>query len=259
MRRSRRYPSGKVVSSMQNRIRIVARQLYLMARTAQFWPWLLAVRLFPPPEAAHARALERQGSVDEALSVWQRIPNRSASAAEVLRLRMKRLRQATSRQDWVTAVTDLAEIHRAIPQDRRIAIMLANRALSAARIAQSEGRWLEACCMWLVFARVTPDKEKAKRNLIQSARLAAESADSIGALKQAIEAWRLVQQFDASIKDAHRGIMWCQLTIAREAERAGDLGTAREYWQAAVDTAPEDPRPRDALRRLEAAAQRQSA
>lgn len=244
---------------MQDRIRIAARHLYLMMRTVQFWPWLLAVRLFPPQEAAHARALERQGSVDEALAVWQRIPNRSASAAEVLRLRIKRLRRATSRQDWVTAVTDLAEIHRIMPRDRRIAIMLANRALSAARAAQSEGRWLEACCMWLVFARVTPDKEKAKRNLIQSARLAAESADSAGTLKQAIEAWRLVQQFDPSIKDAHRGITWCQLTIAREAERAGDLESAREYLQAAVETAPEDSRPRDALRRLEAAAQQQPA
>lgn len=239
---------------------MAARQLYLMARTAQFWPWLLAVRLFPPREAAQARALERQGSIDEALKIWQHLPNRSASTAEMLRLRIKRLRHADPRQDWVTPVTDLAEIHRIIPHDRRIAIMLANWALSGARAAQAQGRWLEACCMWLVFARVTPDKEKAKRNLIQSARLAGESADSIAALKQAIEAWRLVQQFDASIKEASRGILWCQLTMAREAERSGELEAAREYWQAAVETAPEDQRPRDALRRLDAAAvQRQTA
>lgn len=245
---------------MQNRLRMAARQLYLIVRSAQFWPWLLAVRLFPPAEAAQARALERQGLVDEALKVWQRVPNRSASAAEMLRLRIKRLRHADPRKERVMAVTDLAEIHRIIPQDRRIAIILANWALSGARAAQAEGKWLEACCMWLVFARVTSDKEKAKRNLVQSARLAAESADSIAALKQAIEAWRLVQQFDASIPEAQRGIVWCQLTIAREAERSEDLKTAREYWQAAADNAPDDSRARDALRRLNAVAdQRQTA
>jgi tetratricopeptide (TPR) repeat protein len=237
---------------MRNRIRLIARQLYLLARSAELWPWLLASRLFPPPDAARARALERERRTEDALNVWQ-AHNTRASKAEMLRLRMKRLRQANAREDWTAAVGDLAEIRRILPGDRRITAMVANAALSGARKAQSEGRWLDACRMWLIFAGVTSDTEKARRNLIQSARLTAESAGSMPALLEAIEAWRLVEQFDLSIGEARRGIVWCQLTIAREAQRSGDLPTARQYWQAAIQTAPDDPRARDALRRLDGA------
>ena len=238
---------------IEDRIKALARRAYSKIRSPRLSPSLLRARLFPPAGATKARALESDGRIDEAIQAWGAIGAPRVANLEIIRLRLRRARQAVRREDWAAAVKDFEALLSVAGGDDRIERGFESASLRAARAAQSEGRWLDACKFWLDFGRITNQKDKCLRNLAQCARFAAESADSTDKLKEAIESWRCLRKLDPASKEAIRGMVWCYMTLAREAERSGDLGAAAAHLEELFVLAPDDQRGHEMRRRIDLA------
>jgi hypothetical protein len=183
-----------------------------------------------------ARRLEVEGSVEEAFAAWEKLSDLPEHGEAVLRLSLRRAREAMEDQDWLAAVQEHERLLRTHPRDPRVRSGLEGAALRGARKAQAAEDHLAACRFWAAYGRVTAERVKYQRNLGQSALAAAHRAEADGDFAEARVLWGyvLLAAPDSAIAATH--LQSCEGRLAEMPQEESEA--VRESWAVLRELLP---------------------